>query len=98
MDSYEIMFHDWTRRRDRPYEVLQKPWAGAKAKRVRKKYILQEGIENLFVVKAGTRIYRLEDDIKVVTEDGEELHPTGRFYRTCETIDPFHAILDIWQT
>lgn len=32
----------------------------------------------------------------VVDKDGEEIKPTGKFYRTVETIDPYHAVLDIW--
>ncbi len=36
------------------------------------------------------------DKITVVTEDGEELPPTGYYAITAGTIDPFHLLLDMF--
>lgn len=60
-------------------------------------YVLDpEPGEAVFVVKAGTEVVLLREGDRVVDKDGEEIMPTGKFYRTVETIDPYHAVLDIW--
>lgn len=62
-----------------------------------KKYVIdpEEG-EPLVMVKEGSLITPLEDDEIVVSKDGENVRPTGRFFRTAETIDPYHIILDMF--
>lgn len=52
--------------------------------------------EPVILVKEGAIITPLEDDEIVVSKDGENVRPTGRFFRTAETIDPYHIILDMF--
>ena len=62
------------------------------------KYKISE--QEIIIVKEGTAIIPLEqisDKAQVYSIDGAELiEPTGRFYITAETIDPYHIILDIF--
>lgn len=52
--------------------------------------------EPVFIVQVGEEIRELDPEVKVYTEDGQEVLPTGRFFVTNRTINPYHAILDIW--
>lgn len=62
-----------------------------------KKFVIDpEEDQPIVLVKEGCLITPLEDGEIVVTKDGEEVHPTGRFFRTVETIDPYHIILDMF--
>ena len=51
-------------------------------------------------VKNGTPVMPvnfLSDDFKVYDKEGKEvIEPTGLFFITAETIDPYHIILDIF--
>lgn len=61
-----------------------------------KKYVIDpaEG-EPVVFVKKGTLVTPIGYDEVVVSKDGESVRPTGRFFRTAETIDPYHIILDL---
>lgn len=48
------------------------------------------------ILPEGTLMTSLPDYVRVVTPDGEVLQPTGKFYATVETIDPFHAVVDLF--
>lgn len=62
------------------------------------KYKITEA--SIVVVKNGTLVMPvnfLSDDFKVYDKEGKEvIEPTGRFFITAETIDPYHIILDIF--
>ena len=62
------------------------------------KYKITE--DSIVAVKNGTLVMPvnfLSDDFKVYDKEGKELiEPTGRFFITAETIDPYHIILDIF--
>ena len=61
----------------------------------KKQYILDdEAEEPVVMVKAGTLLAPLEDEV-VLTPDGESVRPSGRFFTTVETIDPYHMVLDV---
>lgn len=62
-----------------------------------RKYIIDpEKGELLVFVKAGCPIVLLKDTDMVVGPNGEQAKPTGRFYRSAETIDPYHIIFDVF--
>ena len=46
------------------------------------------------IVKADTEFIRFEDDWEIVTQSGEKVHPSGRFYITAHTISPYHLVTD----
>lgn len=52
------------------------------------------------LVSEGTLIlptFYISDKLKVYDREGkEEIEPTGNFWITAETIDPYHIILDIF--
>lgn len=52
--------------------------------------------DSVFLVAAGEEVFELPPETKVFSEDGEEIHAEGHFFRTVRTINPYHAILDIW--
>lgn len=61
------------------------------------RYIVEPDEKNpVFLISAGSAVTEIPAETKVVTENGEEVFPTGRFFRTVETINPYHAVLDIW--
>lgn len=65
-------------------------------KKGKRAYFLTDEVgEPLTSVKAGTLLVELEEE-NVCNPDKQAIQPTGRFYRTAETIDPYHVILDIW--
>ena len=49
----------------------------------------------LVSVKAETMLVEIPQDKSLIL-DGERMKPSGSFFRTAETIDPHHIILDIW--
>ena len=62
-----------------------------------KRYVLLTGQpDSIVVLKAGCPIVALNDDEMVVSKDGEPVNPTGRFYITADTIDPYHYLFDIF--
>ena len=61
-----------------------------------RKYVIDpEDGKPITFVKAGTMIVAFDSRDRVVTREGENVEPTNRFYRTAETIDPYHIVLDI---
>ena len=67
-----------------------------RAHRSRKFVLDPEEKEPIVLIGAGCPIISLEENEQVVTGDGEVVPPTGRFFRTAETIDPYHIIFDIF--
>lgn len=55
---------------------------------------LHQGIEAIALLPPGTQIL-IPDEMQVMCQ-GEEVHPSGYFAITAETIDPYHFILDIF--
>lgn len=80
----------------RPTEVLRSDRAAVKCthKFRSKEYVPIEG--SIVVIKAGCPVVPLLEDEVVVTSDGVRLNPTGRFFITAQTIDPYHLLLDIF--
>lgn len=81
-------------------ETLKSPRIGVRVRHSqnrRKDYILDdEGSEPILLMKAGTQLIELAEDERVLDSDGTLISPTGRFFRTAETIDPYHLVLDIF--
>lgn len=82
-----------------PYtKLLTKVKAGVRCvhKRGRNEFVLDpEAGEPIIFVRAGTLVVRLAEKEKVLSQDGEELKATNAFYRTAETIDPYHIVFDM---
>lgn len=81
--------------------VLDIPRVGVRVERRRRggrTFILSPESEDkaLVVARAGTRIVRLEPEELVLSQDGEVIPATGAFYRTVDTIDPYHVVFDIF--
>lgn len=76
---------------------LDHPRVGVKVKRSgRENYVIVPGEDSVMLVRAGTLIKELESDERILSEDGEPVNATGRFFLSCETIDPFHVAFDIF--
>lgn len=61
------------------------------------RYILDPDPDDpVFVVQAGEEVVEIPSEVKIVTKEGCEICPEGRFFKTSRTINPYHAILDIW--
>jgi hypothetical protein len=70
---------------------LEKPYAAVKVERKGKRLVVIPG--SICLVKPGTEFAVLYDH-KVVSEDGETLQPSGVFYISTETFDPYHLVID----
>lgn len=80
------------------FRTLQNPRVGVVCTHnpKNKEFVLSSDVEEpIIVVNAGTQIAALDDDYKVLSQDGEVIHPHGHFFRTVTTIDPYHIILDM---
>lgn len=55
-------------------------------------YLVEDGF---CIVTPDTLILPLPSDIKVYSEDGEEIPASGKFYVSAETINPYHLVIDI---
>lgn len=80
-------------------QYLTRDYVGVRCRFATKpiRYILDpDDKEPIFVVKAGEEVVELEPEVGVFTEEGKQIQPEGRFFRTVRTINPYHAILDIW--
>lgn len=77
--------------------TLESPHATVKVRRDGNAFIVDPKIEEpVIVVKAGTKTIPLDTNERVVDPDGNEVPATGRFYRSTETIDPFHLIFGMF--
>lgn len=77
--------------------TLESPRVAVKVRRKGNAFIVDPEIEEpVIVVRAGTKMIPLEKNERVVDPDGNEVSATGRFYRSVETIDPFHLIFDMF--
>jgi len=76
--------------------ILTNPRAAVKAKVVSKRPRRYEvdTESGVCMIESGTQLVLLEENAQVITAEGEVLEATGRYYRTAETIDPYHLITD----
>jgi hypothetical protein len=77
--------------------VLYKPWAAVKVKVVDRKTVrvfTADGELPFMVLKMGTPLLRLPDDVRVLGQDDRIIKPSRGFYITLETFDPYHAVVD----
>lgn len=54
-------------------------------------------LPEIFLVKPGALMIPLKEiseNAKIINEKGEELHASGTFYLSAETIDPYHILID----
>lgn len=71
---------------------LNGPTFGVQVKRGgRKVLVVCQGIEK---TKDDALWFLLPEDIKVLDDDGNVVRPSGKFYITVETIDPYHLLAD----
>lgn len=74
---------------------LSKDWACVTIKRIAgRKYQLLTGINNIGLLSEGTKMIDFEGSL--FDDEGNELHADGKFYRTAETIDPYHLLVDMF--
>lgn len=73
---------------------LDKPRAAVLVRKEGNRLVVVPGIH---VLKADTLMFWLPDKYKVVNENGERIKPTGKFAVTAETLDPYHAVVDIFK-
>ncbi len=60
------------------------------------KYVVDYSKGDVLVsCQPGVKVFPIDEEIKVCDEKGEEIQPSGRFYRTAETINPYHIIFDL---
>ncbi len=52
-------------------------------------------LPDILFLKTGTSLLRVPEDIIIQSQDGEKILPSGAFWMTSETIDPYHLLLDI---
>lgn len=73
--------------------VFGRPVAGVVCKRHpgKKRYVVTDEI---LVLKADTEFVEIDPKL-VVDADGIPVTPTGRYWRTASTIDPYHVIVDM---
>lgn len=79
-------------------KMLDSPKAGVRCfhRPGGKRYVIdpEEG-EPIIFVRAGASVVPLDEKCEIVSKDGEIVRASHRFYRTAETIDPYHVVLDI---
>lgn len=82
---------------NKPLYRLARAYAGVQVRRGknRRDYTLDdEAEEPLILVKPDTLLVQLDEE-QVLSPNGESILPTGRFFATAETINPYHLVLDI---
>lgn len=72
---------------------IGKQYCAVKVEVKGKKLIVVGGVE---FVAPDTRIAVLPDGYEVQTMDGETIRPSGTFYITSETINPYHLLMDVF--
>lgn len=76
---------------------LDTPRVGVLVQRTgRKDYKIVPGKDSLSVYKAGMTIKELDAEEHILSPDGEPVKAEGRFFLSCETIDPFHIAFDLF--
>lgn len=60
----------------------------------------EEVKEHIATIPAGTRVFRFDSlpNAKIIAQDGTECEPIGFFLITAETIDPYHWVIDYFDT
>lgn len=77
-------------------KILDGPHAAVRCIHKGHKYILApEKDEPIILIREGTQVVELGDKDIVTDQEGNPIHAADRFYRTVETIDPYHALLDM---
>lgn len=79
-------------------KMLYSPKAGVRCshKPGSRKYVIDpEESEPIVFVKAGASVALLDEKDEVVSQNGEKVTASHRFYRTEDTIDPYHIVLDM---
>lgn len=72
--------------------VTRRPYACVKVELVDKTTL--RVLPEIFVMRTGSYVRALPEKIAVVDGDGEKLCPSGQFYVTSESIDPYHLLID----
>lgn len=72
---------------------IGKPYAAVRAERVGKLLMVIPG--TVEILRADTKIAQVPDKLSIVDANKNPIMPSGRFYMTTETIDPYHMVLDL---
>lgn len=74
---------------------LNRSYMGVCVKRQGRKYVItDETGYPITGVKPDTLLIEISPD-QIASQDGQPIAPSGIFYLTAETIDPYHIVLDI---
>lgn len=72
---------------------IGKIYCAVKVKFKSNKLYVEDG--GISVVKPDTKIAELPTKFKVYNSENEEVQPSGKFYISVETINPFHLLMDL---
>lgn len=64
--------------------------------RVKNRNELVVADDGICILKADALISKLPDGVRIYDPNGKEVTPTGSFYITTESFDPFHIVTDIF--
>ena len=80
----------------RPYAAVRVETTKRKGKSAEYTISPESTDSPIILVKPDALLFPLSENDMVVTPDNEVMAPSGKFYRTAETINPYHLIFDIW--
>lgn len=76
---------------------LGKRWACVTIEKIQGRkhdqYRLLTGADSLGILDASTKMIEFKGNL--FDDEGNEIHPEGKFLMTAETIDPYHLLVDI---
>ena len=79
--------------------ILERPYAAVCIRQLKpqgKVYTLDtEKVEPIVFLAPGTELVELKDGARILDEDGNEIRPEHRFYRTAGTIFTYHTVADM---
>lgn len=77
---------------------LQQPHACVTVEVIKQRpHAILKVVGGIRIAQHSTTWVALKPGTQVVTEDGEVIEPSGTFYVSTETFDPFHLLMDVTQ-
>ncbi|MFB5269350.1 hypothetical protein ACE41H_21560 [Paenibacillus enshidis] len=72
---------------------LGRPYAAVQVEHINKVLVVIPG--SVSILKEETKITKLPSAYPVVDSEGYLIKPSGQFYITTETFDPYHMVIDL---
>ena len=88
----KLIRHTWVRALHRPYACVT-----VKVLKLQPHVVLEVVDGSIGISKQGTTWVALEQGTQVVAEDRTVIEPTGTFYVSTESFDPFHLLMDVFR-